>query len=67
MRGPCIEQVRTDAGWHGRIKGSNGETVWTTEVYTNAKHVEDAVDLALQLASDFSYPLIRIRDERSRS
>lgn len=27
--------VRTNAGWHGRIIGGNGEPEWTTEVFTS--------------------------------
>lgn len=42
---PHFETVRTDAGWHARFKGANGEIVWTTEVYNDVRDAENAVDL----------------------
>lgn len=38
-----IEQ--TDAGTHAKFVGSNGETVWTTEVYTDPRAADEAIDL----------------------
>jgi len=29
-----FEIVKTNAGWHGRIRGGNNETVFVTQVYT---------------------------------
>lgn len=36
------EKVLTDAGWHGRVRGANGEPVWTTEVLESSANVSNA-------------------------
>ena len=41
-RPPISERVRTDDGWHGRIRGANGEPVWTTEVLEDPRSVTEA-------------------------
>jgi hypothetical protein len=38
-----IQQVRTDAGYHGRVIGGNNEPVWTTEVHGDPREVVNAV------------------------
>jgi uncharacterized protein YegP (UPF0339 family) len=40
-----LEVVRTEAGWHGRFIGANGEIVWTTENYTREAAARDAINL----------------------
>lgn len=42
-----VEVVRTRAGWHGRIRAANGEVVWTTEVLSDPRHVDNAVQLLI--------------------
>lgn len=64
------ERVRTDAGWHLRLKGANGETVVTSEVYNDASTVTEAMHIVMR-AVDFgsfsdNISLIDI-DERSQS
>lgn len=40
-----IEVVRTDAGYHGRLKAANHEAVWTTEVMVTEASVLHAISL----------------------
>lgn len=40
------KKVKTDAGWHVRLVGANGEIVLSSEVYTR----EDTADEALEIA-----------------
>ena len=44
-RQPHIEIITTDAGVHCAIVGGNGETVWTTEVYTDHRTAVEAIGL----------------------
>lgn len=39
-----IEVVHTDAGWHVRLVHSNGETGWSTEVYTRREAAIAAIE-----------------------
>ena len=39
----CVEIVRTDSGWHSRIRAANGRIVWVTEVYTRRRAAVNAV------------------------
>jgi hypothetical protein len=59
-RPPIKEQVRTDAGWHGRIRGANGEPVWTTEVLEDQRAVREAYALLARSV----YSGVRAVDER---
>lgn len=38
-----FEKVATDAGWHVRITGANGEPVFSSEVYTEEKTADEAI------------------------
>lgn len=40
------QPVQTDAGWHVRLVGANGETVLTSEVYQDPRQCADAIVLA---------------------
>lgn len=40
------EQVRTQQGWHARLVGANGEIVLTSEVYTDPRTAQRAVEIA---------------------
>lgn len=40
-----FEVVRTEAGYHGRIKGGNSETTWTTEVLESKQSVYGAMEM----------------------
>lgn len=39
------ESVRTNAGWHLRLVGANGEIVMTSETYADQRSVENALDI----------------------
>lgn len=41
-----IVQTNADQQWHARIKGDNGENVWTTENYSKRSDAIHAVALA---------------------
>lgn len=41
---PTYEIVRTDAGWHTRFRATNGQIVWTTEVYTRRASAIAAIE-----------------------
>lgn len=47
-RTPHWQRVRTDAGWHLRLVGGNGEPVLTSEVYTDQRTVEEALRVVTQ-------------------
>lgn len=40
------ERVRTNAGYHARLVGANGETVLTSEVYPDPDTATEAIALA---------------------
>ena len=42
------ERVHTDAGWHLRLKGANGEPVLTSEVYIDPRSCENALEVAIR-------------------
>lgn len=42
--------ARTDAGWHARLKGTNGEIAWTTEVYPEKRTALEAIDMLQEAA-----------------
>lgn len=46
------QRVRTDAGWHARLVGANGEIVFTSEVYTDPDTAENALAVALRSLGD---------------
>jgi uncharacterized protein YegP (UPF0339 family) len=46
-----FEIVRTNAGWHARLKGTNGEIVWSTEVYTHKTTALEAIDVLQHAAN----------------
>lgn len=47
---PEVQRVRTDAGWHGRVLGANGEPVWTTEVLESPANVGAAYGVLARAA-----------------
>lgn len=55
-----FEIVRTAAGWHARFRASNGQIVWTTEVYTRrraaVKAVETIVGRAIYVSPNADHP-----------
>lgn len=65
------ERVRTDAGWHLRLKGANGEIVVTSETYNDARQVAEALGLIVRTASSVMFstegPGITDVDERTQS
>lgn len=56
------EVVRTDAGWHGRIRAGNHQILWQTESYKRRRNVLRAIEL---VAGDWleSYTPLEV-DER---
>lgn len=42
------QKVKTEAGWHVRLVGANGEIVFSSEVYTREETADDALALAEQ-------------------
>jgi uncharacterized protein YegP (UPF0339 family) len=40
-----FEVVRTDAGFHGRVRAGNHQPLWTTEVLTRRRAVLRAIEL----------------------
>jgi uncharacterized protein YegP (UPF0339 family) len=40
-----FEIVKTNAGWHARIKGANHEIVFATQVYTSRQTAINACNL----------------------
>lgn len=71
-RKPSVSVVRSDAGWFGRITGSNGVRVWQTEVYARRRGAVRAVTIAVEavghschIATDGAVSLtVRNVDER---
>jgi uncharacterized protein YegP (UPF0339 family) len=57
-----FEVVRTDEGWHARVKGANGEIVMSSEVYTTEETARDAVLLVKRLNR---YSRVTMVDKRS--
>lgn len=45
MTDPRFEIVRTTAGRHARFRASNGQIVWTTEVYARRQAAVRAIEL----------------------
>ena len=39
------QRVHTEAGWHLRLVGANGEPVLTTEVYVDREACDEALEL----------------------
>lgn len=39
------ERVHTDAGWHLRLVGANGEPVMTSEVYEDRDSCDEALEI----------------------
>ena len=46
------ETVQTDAGWHLRLVGANGEIVLSSEVYTRKEAADAALELARRSSDD---------------
>jgi uncharacterized protein YegP (UPF0339 family) len=42
------ERVRTDAGWHLRLRAANGEVIMTSEVYVRGDTADEALRLVLE-------------------
>lgn len=62
-RKPRFEIVRTDHGWHGRFRATNGRIIWWTESYGRKRGAVTAVHL---LAASLDAPTPRTAvDERS--
>lgn len=45
------EKALTDAGWHVRIMGANGEPVFTSEPYTEEQAADEAIKFAQRTAN----------------
>ena len=60
-----IEVVRTVAGWHVRIKGRNGKTIVSSEVYKRKRTAQEAIlviaEVIGDVATETKYP-----DERAK-
>ena len=56
-----FDLVRTDAGWHVRLTGTNGEIVMTSEVYPDRRDAENVYALCRGAITRTGY-----LDERSR-
>ena len=46
-----FEIVRTDAGWHARLRAANGKTIWSTEVYTRRTTALNAIHTTARVMS----------------
>ena len=67
MNGPTWEVVTTDAGHHLRLKGGNGETVLTSEVYTETRTALNALNVVRESLNPgaFAYRDPEYVDERT--
>ena len=45
-----FEIVRTTAGWHARIRATNGNIIMSSEVYTRRRGAMGAIAVALEAA-----------------
>lgn len=48
MNAARFEIVRTDAGHHARFRASNGQVVWTTEVYGRRRAALRAIEVFVE-------------------
>lgn len=60
-----FEIVRTDAGYHSRIKGGNGETVWVTESYVDSRDAENAIQFLVEHVGRVGMLAANLVDERA--
>lgn len=49
-----VEIVHTDSGYHGRLKGTNGEPLWWTENYDDPRDADHAIQLLIEFAQGWS-------------
>ena len=59
--------VRTDAGYHLRLVGANGEVVLTSEKYDDPRSVQEAVNLVYRTVQQQEFAVTEIEqvDERT--
>lgn len=60
------EHVLTDAGHHLRLRGANGETILTSEVYEDGRSVPEALAVVRKTGNAFSILQPELVDERSK-